>query len=779
MIKNETFVLKLKRIHSTNYNLNNTLPKEKLKEKYNEWIYDLSQIINNRLYRQTLKEIESNKYKFILLKDELWKYRLIKAKAILKIIKIKIKKHLKEIALENSKQNFALKFWFNQIYLTLEELILEFRYDLNNQINYESKEILEPIGTIIEYHFEFFYYLCIFYLKTNDIASLITVLYIVEKFLIYIPFFNKGKILYFLENIILIKIKILLENCEYLAAFEKIKILSNLCFREILLIFDYDTPININNFTKIYNNHKKSQDKKIIGFCKIIQKIVLAFYLRGVILEQLGYFKPSIHSYNNCYWFANTFLYDYDRELYRIIKTIRTKYIMFKEIFYDIHNLIKRKKFYEKNSEINSNFIIKNYGNNSCGVYQNHNSKKTKSNRFNTNIPIIRNTKKIKNSSTKLINKKEKLETLMKDIGNNLYKEEKNRNSSIFKRFTINSFVLSTVDMIDNLLSNPFSYILKKMKKVEITKPQEEIKDLINRTINHKRRTEFKKELDKMKEKMKKEQHKKYYLRTNSCDNIRIYKNNSCFNLKKKNKPNLEISKNEETEREKSSFMDTKNNILKEEINLFNNRIKSKLNTNKTIQKKNNNNKYKKDMKNISKYPVNKGIFSRSFLSKRIFLDSFYEKELNFQKKLLKLKGNVKDKISNKFIQQKAINMAEQEFKILKNSAEDKSKKKNLINLLKNGKDFRKLGSINYKKKAIKNNKQSSLLNLKKYMLMNNINNNIVEYDPLNISKFNEEKSKILNVECAELEQLQKNITSQRKILMHKGIKKNLNRSKF
>lgn len=38
------------------------------------------------------------------------------------------------------------------------------------------------------------------------------------------------------------------------------------------------------------------------------------------------------------------------------------------------------------------------------------------------------------------------------------------RNNSIFKKFTVNSFVLSTVNMIDNLLSNPFKDILKKMK---------------------------------------------------------------------------------------------------------------------------------------------------------------------------------------------------------------------------------------------------------------------------------------------------------------------------
>ena len=761
MINNEIIKLKLKIISSSSNILNNSLSRTKIKEKYNEWLNDLSQLMNNRLYRQTLKKIESEKYKFNSLKEELWKYRLIKAKAILKIIKIKMRKHLKGIILEKSKQNFSIKFWFNQIFLTLEELILEFRCDLNNQINYESKEVMEPIEIMIEYHFEFFYYLCIFYLKTKDIIKLIATLYLVEKFLIYIPFLYKPKILYYLEIIILIKIKILLQNCEYLAIFENIKILCKICFREMYLLFDYDTPINNNYFSNININHKKSQVKKVAEFCSIIQKIVLACYFGAVALEYLGKFKLSVLLYKNCFWFSNKFLYNYDKELFRFFKILRKKYIIFKEIFDDIHDLIKTRKNFEENKQIKENLFIKKYIINSSKSHKTHNSKKSKINRINSNISIFRNTKKIKNSPINLITKKSKLETLMKTLGNNLYKEEKNRNSSIFNKFTINSFVLSTVDMIDNLLSNQFSHVLKKMEKVEITNPQEEIKDLINKTINHKRIKEFKKELEKNKEKMKKIKHKKNYF-NNSCDNIRIYKNNN-FNLKIKLQKSkiLEISKKEETE----------NNNLKDEKNLFNIRMKSKINISKNIYKKiNNNNISQNKIKKISKYPVNNCVFSRSFLSKRIFLDSFYEKELNFQKKLLKLKGNDIDKIPNIFNQQKAINLAEQEFKIIRNSTEDKSKKKHLINLIKNEKNFYRSNSMIFNKKSIeRSNKKNSLKNIKHHIILNSINNSRVEYEPSNVSKCNEEKSKILNMECAELEQLQIKIRNQRKILMNKS----------
>ena len=76
-----------------------------------------------------------------------------------------MQKHSKEIIVENSSQNISLKFWFNQIFMTLEELILEFRFDLNEHLKFKLKKLMGPIQKLIEYHLEFIYYLCIFALN--------------------------------------------------------------------------------------------------------------------------------------------------------------------------------------------------------------------------------------------------------------------------------------------------------------------------------------------------------------------------------------------------------------------------------------------------------------------------------------------------------------------------------------------------------------------------------------------------------------------------------------
>ena len=355
-----------------------------------------------------------------------------------------------------------------------------------------------------------------------------------------------------------------------------------------------------------------------------------------------------------------------------------------------------------------------------------------------------------------------------------MYKEEENRNNSIFKKYSVNSFVLSTVNMIDNLLSNSFNHILKKMEKVEITKPQEEINHLINWTINCKRQKEFKNE----KEKNNKNNNKYRIIKNNSCINLKNY------NLKKKkssiseiNQPIDLLKKNEFLENDlrngdEKEFCNLRanNKIIRKELNSYENIIKLKLSTMKDTENKSNTNS-KRIYKQILKYPLKKEIFSKTFRAKKIYLDSFYEKELKFQKKLLELKGQNREEIVKNYNQQKAIDSAEQEFRIIKSSAENNNTKKNLMNLIKNS-EFQKNGHMFPNQKLRdRSNKRTALVNIKNFMLMNNISYNLEKrFNPNNVSMYNEEKSKILNMECAELELLQHKFQMQRKILLKKGI---------
>ena len=754
-LKNESKEFKKK---SSMYMFNfvkNTVLVKKVTENYNQWLCDLKQLISNKLYRQTLREIEANKNKFELVKKDFWKYRLIKAKVILKIIKIKMKKHNKEIIIEFSKQNTALKFWFNQMFIILEELILEFRYDINTHIDYNSKKILDPVLAVLEYHIEFIYYLCIFALRTNEIIPLIAYISITEKFLPYIPFISKAKILHFFQNIILLKIKLLIESCEFLSAFENIKILIRLCIREMHLLVDYDYRINYNSL-KNYNNdnNKENENKTILGFCRIVQNLTLGFFLKGVACEHLGLFKLSIHSYKQCRFLSNKFLYHYNKGLFNFFRKIKNKYIMYKGIFDDIRKqiLIRNKKKIKQRFE---RIFIKKYKSNSDRTQRNTG--------VHYSLLLNKSEARLQYSCNNSCKKKEKLISLLENIGNNLYKEEEYRNNSIFNKFTVNSFVLSTVNMINNLLSDPFNPILNKMEKVEITKPNDEISHLINWTLNFKRQNEFKKKIEQINN--KRSSSIKKYLKNKSCIRFNNNLNNKInFDPMKpqiKLCKNIKISKDNEKTNEKSTIKNSN-----DELNISDNILKIKVSLSNNSKNKSNK-KYKKISRKIEKFTLNRNVFSKSLLSKKNYLDSFYEKELNFQKRLLKLKGCNIDKNYNKFNQQNAINSAEQEFKILQSTAQSKNKKNNLMNLVKNFDDFHKMhDKLPIKQLIDKNDKKRLSLKQKKiFKLINNHQNS--SFDPNNVSKSNE-----LNMEYAELELKEQILHTQRKNLMNKLLNK-------
>lgn len=741
-----------------------------LKEDYKQWLNDLKFLMDNKLYRQTLKEIEEKKYKYESIKNESWKFRFIKAKAILNIIKIKMRKYSNEIIIENSPQNVSLKFWYNQMFFTLEELILEFRYDINDYIDYSSKKVIEPVQTIIQYHLEFIYYLCIFSIKSNEVIPLTSYLSIVERFIPFIPFFSKIKLLNIFQNILLLKIKLLIENFDFLSAFDNIKLVFKLCFREMHLFMDIDSEI-ILNYKNSLNYKRKKPNKEMIGFYIIIQKIILAFFLRGVACEHLGYYKKSVEAYRQCWWFSNKFMLDYNKELFKYFRNLEKKYLNYTEIFEDIYKQFNHKKNLqnlnnEKNKFFKKKYVITSY----------KNSRYKGTNNLSQKLPLINKTNtKFKSMIIDSPHKKEKLEILLSNIGDNLYKEEENRNNSIFKKYTKNCFVLSTVNMIDNLLSKDFKHILKKMDKVELTKPNEEINHLINWTINIKRQKDFK-------NLYKKEIPNKIEKRNNSCTEL-TFLNKKKFLYKSTKIPlalikNHKSSKYEKTSSEKPKINNYKklykSKSLQNGLNSFDNILKTKslLSTSKNDFNNTNNKASNKKNKKILKYPLNKDIFSKSLLSKKNYLDSIYEKELNFQKKLLELKGYDMQKYSDNFNAQKVISSAEKNFKILNCFAESKNTKKNLINLVKDINEFQAFQHMFPFKKLRDRSQKLNLSNLKNFMLLHHIGTNKPRYDPNDVAKNNEEKSKILSMECAKLEQLEKKNKEQRKILMNICAKK-------
>ena len=100
---------------------------DEIKDEFKLWMQTIIIYMNSCNYRKALQEIESKKERFNILDTyTLWKYKILKIKAIFKIIKIKFKKYKTEIKKENNQKITSIKFWFNQVFIVLTELIKDF-----------------------------------------------------------------------------------------------------------------------------------------------------------------------------------------------------------------------------------------------------------------------------------------------------------------------------------------------------------------------------------------------------------------------------------------------------------------------------------------------------------------------------------------------------------------------------------------------------------------------------------------------------------------------------
>jgi len=743
--------------------------KKKLQIKFNEWLIDLQKLFHNKRYRQVLREIEEKKHLYqILSKTEFWKLKILKAKSILKIINRKMQIHNKEIILENSSQNLSLKFWFNQIFLTLEELVLEFRFDLNPHMDPNSKYIIKSVLTLAEAHLEFILYLCLFSIKIGEYMPLLSYISIADKFIKYLNVLVSENIYDSLENIYLIKIKLLIQNCSYIPALDNLQMFFKLFSKDIILYLDIDTPIN----SKMLDSKDKNVIKKTTGLRNQINKIIMAYYLRGVLYENLGFYKSSIKAYQQCRWLSNIFMRNYNMSEYNYFRHMEKLYRIYNSIFKDINKKYEIKnKEKEKKSKIKSHRMF--YIKKGLKIPFNKSTIKNNSSTIdnesrNGKLKRFLGFKRHKSLDARINN--QRLIKILNKIGNTLYKEEKTRNNSVFNKYGASQFALSTVGMVNDLLSQPFRDILTKMDKVEITKPNEDIKYLIEKTINIKKRNEFKEMFSKVKIKSKNNSefriqnfHRHRNRSTNFSDNTS--KSINLFNSSAQPMLKLipKIPYNEKSTMQNNRYETFSPNTIKTKIlaSVKHNLRKSQINSN-----------YNK----IFKYSPDKDVFSKKMQDKKNYLDSFYEKELTFQKRLLKLKSYDMDWLkTEQYNHQKVIKAANQDFKIIKCFAETKSAKKNLINLMRENeiKNWEYMTQNKFRARGTRKMNILDINDINNFIKIDDIRQTMPKYNPDDVEKNNDEKEKKLIMECTKLEELQNKCQKQKDILRHQnfGIK--------
>ena len=125
-----------------------------IEDEYIEWMNVLYKDLYKRLYKKSLNEIQNNSKKFKI--DPYYtKILLLKIKIIMKIIEKKLNKYNFSNN-ENNKQKDHTKKYLRIIFEELLKVISNIHPNLNDKI---IKEQLNIIDVIINYLFEYFYFL--------------------------------------------------------------------------------------------------------------------------------------------------------------------------------------------------------------------------------------------------------------------------------------------------------------------------------------------------------------------------------------------------------------------------------------------------------------------------------------------------------------------------------------------------------------------------------------------------------------------------------------------
>ena len=442
--------------------MNFNIRREQLISDFNEWMKNLYTSMHLSKFRQVLYEIETIKHKFISIPEHHWRYQVIQIRAIVRIIRKKLRKYHKFLPNDNSHQNHSLSFWFNQVLLLLEKLCIDFRLDTRHNKN--QKELIKPIQSIYHGYIELISLLIRYSYLKGEFHEILSYLSISEGLLNYANYIVNINSMPSLQRILLVKAKFFMANCDYLNASRFIE--KNIDFSLSQLNFIVDYRLNLESIDQDQNTLLTlfGFDKTRINTLKnILINVIIDFYLRGVLSELLGSTEGAIDSYKQSKFFATKFFknksYNYTMFFYNL-QNNGYKYLA---VMDELKNYREEK---EKMSIIHNREIRrKNY------------LKKLK---YERNYDKYYSTIRVKNDLYK-----GQLKNFLDKENIKNFKEEKNR-QGILSKFSKTKFITSTINLLNIYLAKDFKENLKKMEKIEISKYPKEANDYLSNLLYRK-----------------------------------------------------------------------------------------------------------------------------------------------------------------------------------------------------------------------------------------------------------------------------------------------------
>ena len=777
----------------------------------------LRENLSKKFYKKTLKEIDLLiQQDYVETNPYFWKIKILKIRALLKIIKNKIIKYL-----INQVKKLKIKHYINNIKKYFNHIQIELNDFYENYIDSNTVNDADKINELLHVYFEYIYLYSFFHKKIGNFIESISLLSFVlrlhkETRIIV----KKERTIMYIEKCFILLSQIYISNEDYFQAIEYLNIAMDLCFKHLIFetkdindgIFMGDKKL-LENLIKsegleMGKNKYENEIEKKFGHKKTkrtVMNIVLIYFYRGICYESIGKIINSIKCYTQCLWFINHFFYDSYNSLTYLIKNILDKSIEFKE---SIDYLIKKINNYEKRQKLKNK--------------KNKNGSDKEEKNENDVLVCSLCSKKFKN----LVNELSKLK--IKEIDTvNKFNIKKNITGLGGKKQegTDKNIYLSEIRLLETYLRDDFKDILDEMNKIKSYdmdySTREKIQKFLRRIYFEQNQNYLSKKSNTLSiSRINKKNLFKIQLHSNRNQSsgkdkiINIKKNNILKNaimsnekkmayssvLKKSsnipyekviNNKNQKISKNERAKSALSGYNINSVNISRNK-NILSPKMEKPDFKNQTINlslKEYNKIKRRTNLlsaKNIYKIDERKlnSFFNKKYLQKRNYIKKLEDREYKFQKCVLKLKEHPRTPISlyNKEVIKQNVNHTFQKILSLHLSNPVNWKENLSPEEIKNIKRHNKLQNImissldknalmkfkdEERKNKEKNHNINSMFNVS-FENMNNYNKNVINDIDNKIEELNMREN-------FENKNYQKLLNKNRKLLKYRNERRGLN----
>lgn len=614
-----------------------------LNNNFEKFMDDLRENIHKCKYRKVLEDIKEKEILFLEFKDR-WKIIDLKIRCMLKIINKKFSKY-------GGSKIKGMETWLQRVDTEVdrwyESLLRNEKFDTNNTCFMEQFEICMRI--VLEQCYNY----ALFARNEKHMADCAGFLALGERLIKYSSdFTNYPDVLNVSQRILLFTSSLLISDNDYETAKVYQENALRLCYKELYFRVDLDEGINFQALSPVEKHYLE----------KVFTNIVIGFYHLGVCEENLSNMTKAIEAYKQSRWFGNHFVKQSLPEIVQFLGDVEKR-------AYNYYNLITHVKTNQKNYKEISN------------------SKKSSKSKLYFNE--LNNLKKYESTAVMIENMKiPELEDI--DI---FEKKSENVNK-----------ILSTMKLVNHMMSDKFKSLIKNMDKFEVSKLEKETREKIQRKINEIKAEKIFLEAENRRRPQTSNMNlnkKNKNLVTNSTNfqspystvnDFNQYMNSTLNFSSKKNNP-MAVSSNSDTNNFK--VLSTDGSIPPPQTSKSTNRKKYfNIEINKDQQNEEQSERKKsarpytcrvKNPLEVQKFNYSEFVFDNSFRKKVKFLDNLGNKEITFQKSLLKLKKSEKIYMENYDVRKTTHDCENFFHKVLSNKTsqikeEDRNKKKEILN---------------------------------------------------------------------------------------------------